>query len=347
MTAGLITGLIGAFCGWGIAIQPVEDMTPITETEIQKWSLTGTWQDRVLSLVWVPVLGVAFTSLIGLVFWLLMTLMSRIGLSEWLLDNLLSPNVSLWPLMPVSWAFFGAVCGALSVPLTGILSWLWSFLLDRYLLGTPVEDTRRVPWTEFKAKLIPRSMNGGVVGGVFGVVWALSNVLKLGSSVWLFIIVLGGLLVGLATWLGSLAYDKRLFSSQNAGTWQSLWIGLAVGLMMGTMLALLGGLAVVMFASTGHGSGLPIWVGNVVWGAGIFFAAVGTLYGGGDFLRHFILRFWLWRAGQLPWNLGAFLDEADRCILVYKAERGYRFIHDLFREYLASIGIPAPASSTP
>jgi hypothetical protein len=63
-----------------------------------------------------------------------------------------------------------------------------------------------------------------------------------------------------------------------------------------------------------------------------------TLFMGGlAWGRHWVLRFLLWRSGALPLRLVPLLDEAAQRILMRKVGGGYRFIHDLFRDYLATL----------
>jgi hypothetical protein len=65
----------------------------------------------------------------------------------------------------------------------------------------------------------------------------------------------------------------------------------------------------------------------------------GLVFGLGATVQHYILRFWLWRADSLPWNLVAFLDEAAERLLLRKAGGSYIFIHRLLLDYLASLGV--------
>lgn len=51
----------------------------------------------------------------------------------------------------------------------------------------------------------------------------------------------------------------------------------------------------------------------------------------------FIVHLLFWRSGCLPWNLSSFLDENVRHLLLYKENSRYRFIHNLFRDHLASL----------
>jgi len=59
------------------------------------------------------------------------------------------------------------------------------------------------------------------------------------------------------------------------------------------------------------------------------------LTGGLAYLRHYILRFLLWRAGAMPWNYPRFLDYAAEHILLRKVGGGYIFVHRLLLEYFA------------
>ena len=59
--------------------------------------------------------------------------------------------------------------------------------------------------------------------------------------------------------------------------------------------------------------------------------------GGWAYLRHYVLRLLLWRAGAIPWNYPRFLDYAAEHILLRKVGGGYIFVHRLLLEYFASL----------
>jgi hypothetical protein len=63
----------------------------------------------------------------------------------------------------------------------------------------------------------------------------------------------------------------------------------------------------------------------------------GLLNGGLACLRHYILRFLLWRAGSAPWRYAQFLDYAAGRGLLRRVGGGYIFIHRLLLEYFASL----------
>jgi hypothetical protein len=60
------------------------------------------------------------------------------------------------------------------------------------------------------------------------------------------------------------------------------------------------------------------------------------LIGGKEVIRHFSLRFVLWRTGALPWRLARFLDHASvELQILQKAGGGYIFVHRLLLEHFA------------
>ncbi len=61
------------------------------------------------------------------------------------------------------------------------------------------------------------------------------------------------------------------------------------------------------------------------------------LFGGGEaVVKHFTLRFVLWRSGDLPRNYAHFLDYAAELILLRKVGGGYIFVHHLLLEHFAA-----------
>jgi hypothetical protein len=56
-------------------------------------------------------------------------------------------------------------------------------------------------------------------------------------------------------------------------------------------------------------------------------------YGGLNVANHFILRFLLWRRGEIPYSFITFLDHAAGLVFLHKVGGGYIFIHRLLQEY--------------
>jgi DNA polymerase III delta prime subunit len=74
------------------------------------------------------------------------------------------------------------------------------------------------------------------------------------------------------------------------------------------------------------------------WPFALVLAVIGGMYFGGSvYLAHYLLRFFLWQYKVLPWFAVHFLEEATERILLQGVGGGYRFIHPLFQEYLASV----------
>jgi hypothetical protein len=55
---------------------------------------------------------------------------------------------------------------------------------------------------------------------------------------------------------------------------------------------------------------------------------------------HFILRFFLSRRSDLPWDLIPFLDEAAERLLLRKIGGSYIFVHRQLLDYFASLDEP-------
>src|SRR5262249_39010024 len=67
------------------------------------------------------------------------------------------------------------------------------------------------------------------------------------------------------------------------------------------------------------------------------------LLGGLAWWRHWVLRLLLWCTEGTERRLTSLLDEATQRILLRRTSGGYRFFHDLFRDYLASLSQPSPS----
>ena len=58
---------------------------------------------------------------------------------------------------------------------------------------------------------------------------------------------------------------------------------------------------------------------------------------GYSFIQHFALRWVLWRSKSIPWNYARFLQFAAEQRLLVQVGGGFRFMHDLLREYIAEL----------
>lgn len=114
---------------------------------------------------------------------------------------------------------------------------------------------------------------------------------------------------------------------------RSVKIGLAKGLSIGLIIGLISGMAIGII----NGLALGLF-GVLFWGlqSGLFAA-----------MRHFILRFWLWRSGMFPWNAPRFLDDARSRILLRRIGAGYNFTHSLLQDYFVDLDVVTPLAQTP
>lgn len=124
---------------------------------------------------------------------------------------------------------------------------------------------------------------------------------------------------------------KHSLVTPNQGIWLSGRNGLLNGLVAGLLGGLIAGPSVGPSIETSVGL-LFVLLALVI--GGLFF---GLESGGRVFFQHFVLRWFLWRAGSMPWNYVRFLDYAAERILLRKVGGGYIFVHRLLLEYFATL----------
>ena len=264
--------------------------------------LVGLVSGLVYRLLDGPVIGLVAGLVYGLVAGLL------VGLAINQLDEL-RPNQGIWGSAQIGLGYrlvYGLFGGLVIGLLLGLLSDLFVGLVDGLLLGLLFGLSAK----QFNA-LVARRAAGprvGLFGGLFG-----------GFS--------------------PNQLDKRPRLGPNQGIWRSARNGLVSGLVNGLVSGLFVGLIYGLFGGLGHGLAHGLVIGLAAWllyglVAGLL---VGLVSGLGDFLQHFALRFWLWRAGYLPWNMVAFLDEAAERLLLRKVGGGYIFMHRLLLDYFVSL----------
>ena len=61
--------------------------------------------------------------------------------------------------------------------------------------------------------------------------------------------------------------------------------------------------------------------------------------GGWVVIRHYVLRFLLWRSQTFPWDMRSFLDDATARILLRRLGGGYSFTHRLLLDHFADLPI--------
>jgi hypothetical protein len=129
-----------------------------------------------------------------------------------------------------------------------------------------------------------------------------------------------------AALIGGLRSEKvETKSYPNQGIWLSIKNTLIITLGFGTIVLLVQLLLLLLF---------PFYSVDL-----LFIVLYFALWGGGiAVIRHYALRFMLWRKRNMPWDYTRFLDYAADRIFLRKVGGGYIFIHRLMMEHFANLG---------
>jgi len=247
--------------------------------------------------------------------------------------------------------------GGLAVGLIlGLFLGLSSALLGALLMGkgTMVQPVDRLVWSwrSLKKRLFAKQLILQVttIGLILGLSSVLIDVLltpvlslpKLNLLDVLGVTMINGLLVTVSFWLllgllqgvssETIADEHRVIPNQ--GIHRSAFNGLVLGLISATVIGLIKLLTVWLSNTLTGGSG-PL-IGGLY--TGLFAGLVVCLLNGGlTCLRHYVLRFLLWRSGMAPWRYVQFLDYATEHILLRKVGGGYIFVHRLLLDHFAAL----------
>jgi serine/threonine protein kinase len=229
-------------------------------------------------------------------------------------------------------------------------------------LSTQMEDirpTERLRWTW-------RSLRGGLFNArhlrltivlifismvFFGPSNGLSAGLSIGPSIGLIYWCLLGLFQGIA----QEQIENRDRRTANQGIHRSLYNSTIMGLIGGAIIGSLGllsyGLTLWLNDMLGHrlstmlGFGLKLELisgSSAVLSYGLQLGISGALLiflltGGLAVLRHYTIRFLLWRSNTFPWQAPQFLDDSVARFLLRRVGGGYSFTHRLLLDHLADV----------
>ncbi len=201
----------------------------------------------------------------------------------------------------------GIISGLLYIPI-----FLWLFGRD-----LKIKPRQAVAWSPEGARL------GFWFGLGFGVIFKIifGLVLKALNPLVFFLTTPLFECMGILAWgFSEKQISERNYRTSNEGIWRSAKIGLLTALLISIFPGVF---------SIGAIDGLAL---------GLLGVAILGLRGGLQaFLRHFVLRFWLWRAHLFPWNATRFLDDATSRILLRRIGGGYSFVHRLLLDYFADL----------
>ncbi len=237
----------------------------------------------------------------------------------------------------------GAVVSGLTAALTagmtgglvGALAGALAFGLSIGLTGrkTGIKLAEKFTWRFTMVGLAAGLAFGLVAGLALGLATALVFKFTFGLAFGLTLGLVSGLIVGMA--FGMQPVESITSRRQpNQGIIQSAFnalqstvaVALIFGLIIGLSGRLVGGLA----------DGIAVGIAGGLVGGLIF----GLPFGGGEaVIKHLIIRLFLWRNDNAPWNYARFLDYCVNARLMRKVGGGYIFAHRYLMEYFAELEI--------
>jgi NACHT domain len=205
---------------------------------------------------------------------------------------------------------------SITVQLTDRLIWSWTSLGRSLRSSQHVRATLQIAALVGLSYVLSYELRYGLSAG-------LSAGLSVGLSVGLIFGLNYWYLIGLFQGVSSETIGDQQRMAPNQGIRRSAFNGLVLGFISAMSAGLIFGLII------GLSYGLIIGLS-----AGLL---AGLLKGGLASLRHYVLRFLLWRSGAIPWNYPHFLDNAYEQILLRKVGGGYIFLHRLLLDYFADL----------
>ena len=226
-----------------------------------------------------------------------------------------------------------------------VLTWSWKAVWRGLFVG--LDDIKTMPAVVGLRWSWNSVWQGGIVGLIVGLIGWLIGFGLIGGLIvgliggligWLIVEFVGGLMArvtygligGVVREVSGQQIHKDMRIRPNRGIRGSgrkaLCFGLIGGLIVGLIVGLIGG-------RTGgpvHGLILGVFLGVFL---GILIAQI---FGARAYICHYVLRYILYRNGAMPWHYVHFLEEATERTLLQRVGGGYRFIHPLFVDYLAS-----------
>jgi GTPase SAR1 family protein len=309
------------------------------ETEFFIEKIQPTWlENRRDERTYRLILGLSFGLIIGLIIQLITSLIiGLIGSLSFGLKEGLSFGLIFWLILGLILGSITLLIYSLIPGLIGsLIFWLMGGLMGGLTKAITTSEILQFNWKKFWQKgrrsclifgLYPGLIIGLVIGlaGVqeFGLIIGLIGGLIFGPILGLIPGLIIGLIVGLIG--GIERSDIKTKTSPNQGIWKSLQNALIIGLIGVLIGGLMGGLIGMLTSEP---------IGGLGWGiiGGLF---VGLSNGGNACIKHFSLRFTLYRNGHIPWNYAGFLNYATDRVFLQRVGGSYRFMHDLLRQHFA------------
>jgi DNA polymerase III delta prime subunit len=233
----------------------------------------------------------------------------------------------------------GSISGLIAGMGMGLAVGLFILYIDRSNKTIKPIELLKWSWKEAKVGLI----QGLILGPVFGLIGALIfrgptwELMIVGSIVGMSVgPIVGMILIGLSY----AEVKERTVPNQGIRlSIRNVAIALLATIIGSVLIAWLAASQIVVL-------GLNVGVGatNEDVYSGLLFVVFALLYpltlvryGGMSVIKHFSLRFTLYRKGYIPLNIMRFFDYAAERIFLQKVGGGYKFIHRLIQEHFASL----------
>lgn len=238
-------------------------------------------------------------------------------------------------LLAFVWKGFGATIGlrgalAFTLGSIGLFSLFYAMVGFVAASKPGVERIHLIEELSWTHKNMIRALRYGIGAGILGV---LVGIVRYG---WLGIIP--GLATGVALW--ALILGKEISTGESSPEVrvrpnQGIWTSAGNALKLSLIAAISLGLSIGFNLSIDQEPVFAALIGTCVGiGVGVFAA---LFYGAETYLKHFLLRFILYRQGHIPRDYSAFLDYAAERILLRKVGGGYIFVHRTLLEYFADL----------
>jgi hypothetical protein len=210
----------------------------------------------------------------------------------------------------------------------GIAETVFYVMVVRYAYGrsysTEIKTVEALSWSW------PGALQGFVAGLLLAVVFEVLGWIMYGElgMTWTVVIPgVGGLILG-----GLRGRHIQAKSVPNQGIILSLRNAFIVGSFSAVILATLA--SFLRWSSYGLITGL------------LTFVIAGTLFGGGNVIKHLWVRALLRLLGDVPWRYARFLDYTADLVLMRKVGGSYIFMHPLLQQYFASLHPRTPGADS-
>ena len=197
---------------------------------------------------------------------------------------------------------------AVEIPLFTSLRWRWKEVIKGGLLGL-LSVTILFSLATLIAMIITIVSNGNLeLPTTSDIIMSLKNVKHEDLGLPVYFVLFAVLSLGLRT--GGI----NKYTKPNEAIWQSGKNSLLVGLLVVVALSII---------NIDYGLLLGLWAVMV--------------FGGASFIKHFVVRFLLYRSGKASWNMIKFLDSVSNCYLMKRVGCGYSFFHAEIMDYISGL----------